>query len=630
MSEVTFPWARYWFPRGATMPLTDDGFLYIPHFPLGPDDPSSELRMRFEDLASSPCLVLLGQPGVGKSTALGEAVATTRTLFPGHQVELLKLNEFGEDPLDRELSGLLQTWVDSNSHLHLFVDNLDSAQLRIETLTYMLLRALKNHADALDRLSFRIACREAEWPDHFDKALAHLWLDGRVDRVRRFVLAPLQRADAEMAAQMSGLDAASFMKAVSRNVLGPLAAVPITLNLLISSARQDRPLARTRYDLYLDGCKALCRELDDAHARRSKLDLEHRFVVAARLAACTVFTNRYIIADDDDASDQPLGQVRIVSLADGEETADEVSLRVPRFAVSAGGIRETLATALFRGAERHTWAHQTYAEFLAGWYASTHLTTRQLRSLIFHSDGHPAPQLREVALWVSARSTDIFEDIIRSEPQLLLRSDVTISDDVARARVAGALLQQLEFGAPIDDISIRWYANLRHPGLRQQIRPYIEDRAKLHDARLAALLLAEECEVRDIQDLLANLAVDDTEAADLRVIAARAVARIGSESTKARLKKLALLPLADLRSDEKDQLKQYGVEACWPAHMSASELFKTLTAIEGLEFTFHGEYLAHVILPHLTPSDLAVALEWVAAQPSRRVASPAGSWRGSK
>ena len=192
------------------------------------------------------------------------------------------------------------------------------------------------------------------------------------------------------------------------------------------------------------------------------------------------------------------------------------------------------------------------------------------------------------------------------------------SDSATKARVVDALLRQLELGDAIHYELIRWYANLTHPGLARQVRPCIEDKTKPHDARLAALLLAVDCEARDLQDLLADVALDDTEAADLRVIAAGGVAEFGDSSTKQRLKSLALLPLADLTSRDKDQLKQYGIEACWPVHVGASELFATLAPIQGEEFVFHGAYLAHAITPYLAPDDLLIALDWVAKQPTRR------------
>lgn len=60
-------WKRYWCPRGGNMNLYS-GFL---------PDPDSDFEKYFnpdikplEELLSIPCLVLLGEPGIGKSTVL--------------------------------------------------------------------------------------------------------------------------------------------------------------------------------------------------------------------------------------------------------------------------------------------------------------------------------------------------------------------------------------------------------------------------------------------------------------------------------------------------------------------------------------------------------------------------------
>ncbi len=66
MQELVYPWKRFWCPRGGQISLADDGFLldrdseYAKYY-------SSDV-VAFESISDAPCMVLLGEPGIGKST----------------------------------------------------------------------------------------------------------------------------------------------------------------------------------------------------------------------------------------------------------------------------------------------------------------------------------------------------------------------------------------------------------------------------------------------------------------------------------------------------------------------------------------------------------------------------------
>jgi hypothetical protein len=63
-----YAWKRFWCPRNGTLHLIDRGYLPDPSGPYG-RLLGSDLRP-FEDISDLPCLVLLGEPGIGKTTAL--------------------------------------------------------------------------------------------------------------------------------------------------------------------------------------------------------------------------------------------------------------------------------------------------------------------------------------------------------------------------------------------------------------------------------------------------------------------------------------------------------------------------------------------------------------------------------
>lgn len=70
-----YPWKRFWCPPTGVIALTAEGYLADPEGPtfLGRSD--NPAARPFDALAEVPCLVLLGEPGLGKTTELEAQVA---------------------------------------------------------------------------------------------------------------------------------------------------------------------------------------------------------------------------------------------------------------------------------------------------------------------------------------------------------------------------------------------------------------------------------------------------------------------------------------------------------------------------------------------------------------------------
>lgn len=160
---ATYPWKRFWCAREGTISLADGGFVADPErngwLSLNPD-----LRS-FEEIADVPCLALLGEPGIGKSTALRDVVAAAEAaaVSSGDLVLSINLAGVGSDVgLYRRVfdDPTFKTWHSGSAHLHLFFDSLDEALLEASSIATLLLDELER-CDR-DRLSLRIACRTAE------------------------------------------------------------------------------------------------------------------------------------------------------------------------------------------------------------------------------------------------------------------------------------------------------------------------------------------------------------------------------------------------------------------------------------------------------------------------------------
>jgi hypothetical protein len=68
MSDKRYNWKRFWHPRTGNIDLSDRGYLYDPDSEYGhihnPD------AVPFESIETVPCLVLLGEPGIGKTLTM--------------------------------------------------------------------------------------------------------------------------------------------------------------------------------------------------------------------------------------------------------------------------------------------------------------------------------------------------------------------------------------------------------------------------------------------------------------------------------------------------------------------------------------------------------------------------------
>jgi predicted NACHT family NTPase len=613
MTERNYNWQRFWCPRGSSVRVTEDGYLWGP----GAYNPNI---VTFEQIKNVPCLVLLGEPGIGKSRTLErECNALDRALRDtSERPVFLNLRSYGsEDRLVRALfdSTEFTQWVSGSHRLHLFLDSLDECLLRIDTVAALLVDELKKYP--VERLSVRVACRTAEYPSLLDSELRKLWGE---ENYKVYELVQLRREDVAEAVRVEGCNPEKFLEEVRRREVGPFAAKPVTLRLLLDLYRDGERLPSTQAALYEDGCRALCDEPNESRAaagHRGRIDTDERMVVAARIAAVTVLANRAAIWMGRDRHGPAEEDLTVRELQGGSEEVNGRS-----FDITEDVVRETLTTGLFnlRGANRLGWAHQTYAEYLAAWYLRhRRLNADQVMELLTHPDdpeGKLVPQLYETAAWVATLMPKLFRRIMVADADVVLRSDVAAVDAEDRAALVQSLLQLFEE----ERVAYDWerqshYRKLAHPQLSEQLRPYINDASKHPVARRTAIQIGHECELRDLQGDLIHLALDTSEKSWLRERAADAVVDLGDAEAKGKLKRLAT---EESKDDPNKELKGYALTALWPEHMTAQELFATLDPPRESFFGSYYIFLSRHLVSRLRPEDLPTALTWIEGLERRR------------
>ncbi len=612
MSRKEYNWKRFWSPRGESINLSYDG--YLPN----PDDKWDQYNnpnvVPFDAISETPCLALLGEPGIGKSYTLESVQKAMEVQVAEGDVRplILNLRSYGnEDRLVRDLfeSGTVRDWQNGDYRLYIFLDSLDECLLRIDTVAALLVDKLKKLP--VHRLSLRIACRTADWPNNLEEGLKELW--GEED-FRAYELDPLRKQDVIEAVQANSLDSEAFMEAVSAAAAVPFAIKPVTLEFLINTYRRRKQLPSSQAELYLEGCRCLCEETNEDRrtaGRTGVLSTGWRLVIAARIAAVTLLSNRDAIWKGLDIGEVPDEDIILRKLAGGTEQVNETA-----FQVTEAHIREVLDTGLFsaHGPQRMGWAHQTYAEYLAARYLHSKMTNDQIMSLLTHPDdreGRLVPQLRSTAAWlVNLEPGRFFQDLMKADAEVLLYCDLsTVSEGNKRALVDTLLSLYDEEKLLDDDWGLyEQYEKLNHPDLADQLKPYICDPTKGFLVRRVAINIAESCKLQTLQDDLLGVALDNSQRLETRVEAACAVARVGDETVRAKLKPLAI---TGGDNDLRDELKGYALKALWPGLITAEELFSVLTPPKAKNFAgAYSSFLSKDLVPSLQEADLSIALQW--------------------
>ena len=170
---------RFWTARDAELRL-DAGHLSDPEGPYAAWLGDADRVVTLRTLDDTPCIVMLGAPSSGKTTAvaleverLTAAAAVAGTADRILHFDLRDLSELAE--LCAAVFGHpeLVRWQSGTHRLTLVLDSLDEALIEMRKLATRLATELR--ALPVERLRVRIACRTADWPSVLEHALGALW-----------------------------------------------------------------------------------------------------------------------------------------------------------------------------------------------------------------------------------------------------------------------------------------------------------------------------------------------------------------------------------------------------------------------------------------------------------------------
>ena len=448
MSSPIINWKRFWCPREGSYELTGEGYLWD-------YDASTYFKdsgiVTLDNLFDIPCLILLGEPGIGKSTEISKHAQfiEERTGETGDDFLRFDLKDYQTDQMlfdDIFQNPTLKKWQKGKNRLYLFLDSLDEALLNINVLSTALPNKIESQKLPIERLCFRIASRVADWPINLEERLRSIWGE---NNVHAYELLPLRKLDVEDFAKAYNINSGIFIKKLEERDGQPFAIKPVTLKFLTKTFLRDGDIPKSKKELYLMGCQYLCTEEESRKVSRraGHLTPEQKMKIVGRIAALSLFSNKSTIWIGTIKDDCEEGDLAKQAVYGGIETVNGVD-----FTIGSAEVNEALNTGLFsaRGTERLGWSHRTYAEFLAAWYLIEHkLDESKIISLISHPgdmNRRLIPQLHETSAWLATFSENIFAVIKDRNPEALLRSDVIVANESARASLVHSLLTMHDSG----------------------------------------------------------------------------------------------------------------------------------------------------------------------------------------
>lgn len=524
----------------------------------------SSSHLPFERYREEPAIVLLGDPGAGK-TALFKAEARASG---GQFVTARDLITFDDRP----------EWRDAV----LFIDGLDEVRAGA-TDARAPFDAIRTKLDRLGRPRFRLSCREADWRGDADRsALGQASPDGRIVELH---LDPLDEAAVrELIAQ--SLDdgrVEPFLRTAREHGLEALFGNPQLLQLLVEAVRGGEAWPTTRAETFALACCRLASEHNREHADAlpgSAPGLDAKVAAAGFLCAVLLLSGRQGVALHPLDADQQFPALEDVPCDDG------VTLRA------------VLATKLFTRGDadgRRQPVHRTVAEFLAGKYLAAAAIERglpvgRILSITTGADGGVVTELRGVHAWLTALCPQDRRELIGRDPLgIVLYGDVAGFTSEERMAVIDGLSAEARryHGFRLGQWQASPFGALCTPEMEKPFGSILvnPDRTDAHQALVDCVIdaVAHAPPLPRLADTLAEVAEDKTRWRGVRREALDVLARWSDIDEDARV--TALRSLGRIASGEVDneggELLGTLLQRLYPTHLSPARVLDYLHEPKG-------------------------------------------------
>jgi hypothetical protein len=597
MHPQNYDWKRYWRRRSSYLDLSDNGFLSPPLSIFGQTLTSLADE---NEIGAHRFAALLGEPGMGKTTETSRMIDLLR-LDQSNEVVCIDLERCTSSVwLTNEITqaSYFHKWNESPKRLIIFFENFEHLGYKPHLFMEDLAKLFK--PGDCNRLYLRFISRVFEWTTSAEKTLINCF-DIQKPDFEAFELAPLTKADIEIAAETRLGKNNNFIQSVIKADIVPLVIKPITLNFLLNQYSKNLILPNSATELYRQGCEILCQENNELRHdnETSKYTAKQLLDIASRIAAICTLGHKVSIYTGVDLGDLPETDIKSCDLVD-------VSVE---HSVSHEIVLATLKTGLFSTRDnRCSFNHHSYMEFLAAEFLNQNLDSRQISDLLMQHDGEGlrvVPQLYAIAGWIGILNEEIFELVVNADPHSLIGTDLEQLSNEQKGKLVKSFLRRVtEENLALWDIRER-YGKLNHSTLANDLRQIIDDNTAHYLARLEAIEIADVCRLTELADVCLEIALNESQLLVLRKYAGFASISLNK---KLGVKFRPLFDDSDASLD--DDLLALALTGLYPEYLTTNELFSNLRLPRE---KFGGEYnsfLTGPLIKEMPIVDIPVALRW--------------------
>ena len=565
--------SRLFVPHGSIITLDE---YELPKFPS--EFYTDMAQAEWERWQNDNCIVLLGEPGIGKST---EFEFQHNKLNSQNQYSFLfKIKDFYSGcSLDELLSPdaikIWQEWKSiENSFAHIFLDSLDEARLDYEPVLKELTRQIQTTLPT-NRLKLRLSCRIRDWKNITDENLLKKLFpvntsddDEKRNGMTVLELLGLHRQAIAAIVKSNFIDADNFFEKAEDFKVIQLCSHPLLLRFLIDEFKETKSLASTRTAIYSNAIKRALAEDNPIHGEAKKTTTpSQRHAIASKVAFLSVISG-----------------LDALYVPDVDRPTKHNSLDCSLTEESKDILLETMNTKIFTGAgvSEFRFNHRSLAEFLSADFINKKILEGmpfyRIRPLLFTINGVPTP-LRGTVSWLSAFNELVREACLKCDPLVVLEGDLA-SYDIASKEVIIKIItdkfskrswQRLvkDFGELAVGCDVELLKNLIASNNSQAVRTMILD-------------MIDQGNVNTLFDIALDISLDENENYYLRMHAASLMTRKGSDEHKRRLKTILN---KDIKNDPEDELTGVILYYLYPESITTEEAIGSYHRLQNKNLT---------------------------------------------
>ncbi|MBF0346498.1 MAG: hypothetical protein HQL81_02415 [Magnetococcales bacterium] len=340
---------------------------------------------------SEPALVVLGEPGMGKTTSFCQAA------IEEEHAKYLTIREFCPPRNPQGLEGRT-----------LYLDGLDEHRAG-KANGNEVLDAIIGRLQEFNPPKFRLSCRTADWFGELDKSnLSEASQSGKVTVIR---LEPLSEEQILEIIEKRGVpDGQAFLKQARQSGIADWITNPQSLEMVLEVVSQGQEWPVTRKALFERTCSKLVKEHNKTHRKAMTAPPSSDQLILAAGLLCTLILRADLAGIAFDVGYDEEGFPDLTQV-DGSPLP----------------LKQAAQTKLFRNPapERVSYYHRTMAEYLAAHFLvhqiDQGLPAERVRRLLTSKNGLVPSNLRGLHAWVTTLCPDsVISSFIHTDPMGLI------------------------------------------------------------------------------------------------------------------------------------------------------------------------------------------------------------------